>query len=685
MTEQKKVLLKQPAAVNPVARLAVDISLSHLDRPFDYLVPQSLADEVLPGIRVRVRFAGKLVNAFVLERVAASDHQGRLAFIERSVSPEVVLTPEIARLARTVADRGAGTLADVLRLAVPPRHAAAEAASRHTDLAKASIVPAPVSSARAATAADSAEAWSRYVSGPQLITALRAGTPARAIWAALPGGDWPAEIAQAVAACARRGAGVVVVLPDVRDVALVDEALTHELGAGSHLVLTADLGPALRYRRFLAISRGEIRVVIGTRAAAFAPVRDLGLVVIWDDGDDLHAEPRAPYVHAREVLILRAHMAGAAAIVGGHAVTAEAARLVATGWAHFARPDRVRLREVAPRISGADDPATERNPAPGGSRLSAAVWSAAREALAADTPVLIQVPRAGYLPVLACDTCRTPVRCVSCGGPVGSVAGASPGCRWCGRLAVGATGWRCPSCSGSRFRAVVVGASRTAEELGKGFPGVPVRTSAHGQVLARVPAGRSLVVATPGAEPVVPGGYGAAVLLDGWVLLSRADLRAGEEAVRRWLNAAALVRSGASGGRVVLLADPGMRAVQAVIRWDPIAYAERELGERETLGLPPAAAIAELVGDIGAVEELVLAAALPDWADVLGPVAVRAAGAAGSAEFAVSDRELVRTLIRAPRDHGTELARALHSAQALRTARKAAGSARVRIDPVDIG
>ena len=65
----------------------------------------------------------------------------------------------------------------------------------------------------------------------------------------------------------------------------------------------------------------------------FAPVAELGLVVIWDDGDDLHEEPRAPYPHAREVLALRAHRFGAAALMGGFARTTEATQLVASGWA----------------------------------------------------------------------------------------------------------------------------------------------------------------------------------------------------------------------------------------------------------------------------------------------------------------------------------------------------------------
>src|SRR4051794_11566946 len=91
---------RSAAAGLPVARVWVDVPLAHLDRPFDYLVPAEADAAVRPGARVRVRFAGQLVSGFVAERVAASQHQGRLAFLDRAVSAEAVLTPEVARLAR---------------------------------------------------------------------------------------------------------------------------------------------------------------------------------------------------------------------------------------------------------------------------------------------------------------------------------------------------------------------------------------------------------------------------------------------------------------------------------------------------------------------------------------------------------------------------------------------------------
>ncbi|HET9971263.1 MAG TPA: primosomal protein N' [Streptosporangiaceae bacterium] len=666
----------------PVARVAVDISLAHLDRPFDYLVPASMDEAAGPGVRVRVRFAGQLVDGYLLERAQTSEHQGRLARIERVISPEPVLTPEIFDLARAVADRYAGTLADVLRLAIPPRHATAE---RETPREP----PARGHGAQPPAAMPDPGPWARYAAGPGFLAGLAEGRPVRAAWSALPGPEpgWPAEIAVAAATTAAAGRGVVIVLPDARDLGLVDAALTAALpgAAQEHVCLTADLGPAERYRRWLAVRRGLVRVVAGTRAAMFAPVAELGLVVLWDDGDDLHAEPRAPYPHAREVLALRAHRAGAAALIGGFARTAELTQLIAGGWARplAGRPEV--LRQVAPRTRAAPDEAElARDAAAMTARLPSLALRTARAGIAGG-PVLVQVPRRGYLAAVACGRCRAQARCGPCSGPL-EISGSheTPGCRWCGALA---PDWSCARCGAGRLRALVTGAARTAEELGRAFPGVPVRTSGGQHVLAAVPAEPALVIATPGAEPVAPGGYAAALLLDGWALLGRPSLRAAEEALRRWLNAAALVRP---AGSVVVLADAALPAVQALIRWDPVLFAERELAERAELGFPPAVRMASVTGTPEAVARFVTAAALPGQAEVLGPVPAGGGWGGGQPPHkhggSGGDRppEESRALIRIGRQDGLALARALHAAQASRSARKDGGPVRVQLDPAEV-
>ncbi|MGV9243756.1 primosomal protein N' [Streptomyces sp. NPDC003710] len=669
----------------PVARVLVDKGVLHLDRYFDYAVPEELDAVARPGVRVRVRFGagartvregrregGGLIDGFLVERVPESDYTGPLAALAQVVSPEPVLSPELLELARAVADRYAGSLADVLQLAVPPRHARAEATETGPP-------PAP-------PAAPDPGSWRRYGRGPEFLRSLASGGAPRAVWTALPGPQWAEEIARAVQATLASGRGALVVVPAGRPTARVDAALRALMGDGRHAVLTADAGQERRYREWLAIRRGAVRAVVGTRAAMFAPVRDLGLVVVWDDGDPAHSDDNAPFPHVREVLELRASRDKCAFLLGGWSCTVEAAQLVESGWAAPLVADREQVRAAAPLVRTVGDGDLARDEGARAARLPTLAWAVVREGLR-HGPVLVQVPRRGYVPRLACAHCRAPARCRHCAGPLTAQDAGELRCGWCGREE---SAWHCPECGGFRLRAQVVGARRTAEELGRAFPAVPVRTSGREQVLDTVPDTPALVVSTPGAEPVAEGGYAAALLLDGWAMLGRPDLRAGEEALRRWIGAGALVRPQSAGGTVVVVAEPTLRPVQALVRWDPVGHAVRELAERAELGFPPVSRMAEVSGPAEAVAGFLAGAGLPPDAEVLGPVPVPVteAGRPRRTGGPPPGERWERALIRVPPGSGAALAAALKTALAARTARAGSGGSeavRIRVDPPDIG
>ncbi|WP_284716252.1 primosomal protein N' [Streptomyces sp. G1] len=657
----------------PVARVLVNKGVLHLDRLFDYAVPAELSETAQPGVRVRVRFGagshrvhggrregGGLIDGFVIERRAESDYNGALAALAQVVSPEVVLGPRMLALARAVADRYAGSLADVLQLALPARSARAES--------KPSPEPLPP------PAAPRPAGWERYGAGPGFLRALAGGGTPRAVWTALPGPGWADELARAMAATLASGRGALAVVPDGRTAARVDAALTALLGEGRHALLTAESGPEKRYREWLAVSRGSVRAVVGTRAAMFAPVRDLGLVAVWDDGDSSHSDDRAPFPHVREVLELRAVTDGCGFLVGSTSCTVEAAQLVESGWARPLVADRDTVRTYAPRIRTVGDELLARDGAARAARLPSLAWETVREGLKTG-PVLVQVPRRGYVPRLACERCRTPARCTVCAGPLEAPDARDLHCGWCGRAE---PAWHCEECGSFRLRAQVVGARRTAEELGRAFPAVPVRTSGRDHILDEVPDRPALVVSTPGAEPVAAGaGYAAALLLDGWAMLSRPDLRASEDALRRWIAAASLVRG---DGQVVVVAEPTLRPVQALVRWDPVGHAVRELAERAQLGFPPVSRMAAVAaGSAEAVSAFLAGAGLPVDAEILGPVPLP--GRRGEASAGE------RALVRVPPGSGAALAAALKSAQAARLARgvPVSEAVRIRIDPLDIG
>ncbi|GAB2754657.1 primosomal protein N' [Salinifilum aidingensis] len=670
MATRGKAQQRTPAEHLPIARVLVDVALpAHLDRTFDYRVPEHLSASARVGCRVRVRFRGKLADGFVLERAGSTDFPGKLAWLERVASAEPVLTPELLELCRGVAARYGGMVSDVVRLAVPPRSPSGERT-------------APTGPA-AAPARPAAEAWQRYARGPAFLDALAGERGPRAVWQALPGEDWPRRLAEAAATAASSGRGALLVVPDHRDLARLHEACVELLGTGGVVALTGELPPAERYRRWLAVLRGCARVVVGTRGAMFAPVRDLGLAAVWDDGDELHSYPQVPYPHVRDVLTHRAHSSGAGLLVGAFARTAEAQLLVESGWAPEITADRGTVRAASPRMTaiGEHDSQLARDPAARAARLPSVAFDAARAALQREAPVLVQVPRRGYVPALACADCRERARCRHCAGPLAlshGDGGARPAsCRWCGATEAA---FRCPQCGSRRLRAVAVGAERTAEELGRAFSNVPVRTSGAGDVLATVPARPALIVSTPGAEPAAEGGYGAALLLDGSTLLGRPELRATETALRLWFTAAALVRPASAGGRVVVMADSDLQPVQALVRWDPGWYAELELAEREQLGFPPARRVAAVDGTPEAVESLVDSAELPDTAEVLGPVPLSEIAGASAAD---EEDERERLLVRVDRSESRALAQSLHAAQVARAARKAS-ELRVRLDPLEM-
>ncbi|HSU74414.1 MAG TPA: primosomal protein N' [Terrabacter sp.] len=670
---------EQRPAAGPVAAVVVETPLAHLDRVFEYAVPDELAADAVPGARVRVRFSGRELDGFVVERRERPQHDGRLTPLRRVVSPEPVLTPEVLALCRAVADRYAGTLSDVLRLAVPKRHATAE---RNLPLEgppqEEVTAPAP-------------GPWTAYPAGPAWLRRLAEGEGPAAAWAALPArgrqDDWPEALAVAAATSLAAGRGALIVVPDHRDVDRLDAALTALLGKGRHVRLTADQGPQARYTAWLKVLRGHARVVIGTRAAAFAPVHDLGLVAWWDDGDDLLAEPRAPYHHVGVVLGLRAAATGAALLAGGYSRSLRVQVGVESGALVPVEADGAALRAAAPRVTIAGEGVDEERDGPAArAHIPSRAWRVAKDALV-DGPVLVQVPRRGYLPALSCAECRTPVRCARCQGPVAlGAAGTAPACRWCG-LALAGSGFECGHCGSRRLRSSVTGARRTAEEIGRAFPGFPVHTSGSGEVLATVGREPALVIATPGAEPVADGGYTAVLLLDAWASLDLPVLDAPLEALRRWMAAAALARQGRA---VVLSGAPeavALPAVEALVRWDPTWLAARELEERRELGLPPAVRMAQLTGGRRPLEEALEQADLPASAQVLGPVRLSPAAAAlrRAAVDADGDRATAdhHALVRVPLGETGALTRALLALKAFRSARKEADVVAVRVDPLD--
>jgi primosomal protein N' (replication factor Y) (superfamily II helicase) len=618
-------------AARLVARVLIDSPLPQLDRLFDYAIPAALAQTAVPGVRVRVplRSAGRVADGYIVELGAPGDYSGALSELDEVVSPIPVLSPAVWRLARRASERAAGTASDIVRLAVPNRQVRVEKAYLAAE--QRALIP--------------------ELPQPQPI----AGYPAGAIEAAignagrlavdaLPGvvqtgnghwvGRWAVTMAAAAASTLSGGRSAILAVADYRDQEQLEAALADVLPAESVVRLDARQSNPDRYRGFLRCLSGGPLVIVGNRSVVYAPADSLGLIALFDDGDPLHSEPLAPYVHSRDAALLRQEQENTALIMLGHSRSTEVERLVEIGWMQSLSPAPAVLPRVIPT---AQQQSTDRLAAQ--ARIPSSAWQEARAALE-HGPVLVQVARPGYAPRLACADCRQSARCAACEGPLGQrTARSVPACAWCGALAVN---WSCSNCEGTKLRVIGSGASRTAEDLGRAFPGVRVIIADGERPIMQLDDKPALVIATRGAEPIAAGGYRAVLLLDGETLVARESLRVGEDCLRTWSNAAALAAHRAP----VILVGVGGALASALATWRQADYARAELADRRQLRFPPAIRVASVSGSLQAVADAVAAAPVAPT-DALGPVEI--------------GEGLVRTIVRFDYAQGAEVAAALRA------------------------
>jgi primosomal protein N' (replication factor Y) len=540
----------------------VESPVPRLDRLLDYVIPEELVADVVVGCRVRVplgKGGARRIDAFVVGISEKSATEMVLAEIESTHGSVPVLTPALWSLARAVADRNGGGAADILRGAIPKRGVRIEKGRQFTPRA----MPTPRPTERTALTLDAG-----VIETPD-------GPTLRSL----------SQVADLV-----RGAvaGVIVVVPDWRDLALLSRAL----GDVPHVTVDSSGTPSERYGRYLDILSGDARIVIGTRAAVYAPVLDLELLIVVDESDPLLEEPHTPYVHARDAAVVRNSIEGGRLVFASITPSVESTRFVELGFIESSVTTPARATVILANDVSDDGFASR-------ARIPSSGWRVLREALERG-PVLVQVSRPGFTPQVVCAACRTPHRCGTCRSLLSGNRDGTVLCRVCGLTPIGL---KCGHCSGRETAWSGVGSVRTADELGRAFPGVPVVVADGEHRALEVPRRASLVIATRGAEPIVSGGYEAVLIVDGDKELQRPGLRTSENCLRWWGHASSLAADGAT----VVLAnvDGAFASLFASNQWETII--ETELRERRALGFPPATraiAVRGSIKDMQTVREL---------------------------------------------------------------------------------
>jgi primosomal protein N' (replication factor Y) (superfamily II helicase) len=535
-------------------RLVPDVPAIH--RRFDYSVPPDMADAIRVGSRVRIELHGRRVGAWVVEDDVTPP--------DGIVPKPIALSsgegppPSVVSLAEWAAWRWAGPMSSFLGTASPPR-----VVRRHRD-------------------SGSGAPGDLIGSGPLPGKVMSTGGGAVGIVAeALVDPSTPS----------------VVRLAPALDATLIVLELVHRLGAAGVLVLApshvragqlatrlrqAGAPVALLPDAWEAASGGR-HVVVGTRAAAWAPLPRVTAVVVLDAHDEAYREERAPTWSAVDVVVERLRR-----VAGPVVLVTPCPRVTQLAGATVVRTGREVERRGWPAVEvvdrTGDDPRT--------GLFSERLVRLLRSVLDAPTGrVVCILNRTGRARLLACAHCGALARCTRCGGPVAQhQSGGVLRCRRCGdsRPAM------CAECDSTRLKVVRIGVSRATEELSAlvGVEAVEVTGDSQGAVEESA----RLVVGTEAALHRTPRADAVALLdIDQHLLAPR--FAAGEETLALLSRAARLVGGRDTGGRVLVQTRlPDHEVLRAAVHANPSILSDAEDRIRASLALPPYGAIALLRG-----------------------------------------------------------------------------------------
>ena len=586
------------------ARVVVDVAPAHLDRLFDYLVPEGMAVRV--GSRVRVVFNGRPRVGWVAEVAGTpSADVDRVRPLERVDGELSWFDDDELPLLRWVADRYAGTVADVLRHALPQRVVGVEQEARRWD------PPAPrEGDARPPCALTD---WRPYDASELLKATFDPRQGAPAFWLrVLPGDDPATLVADLVGRCLAGGRDALVLAPD--PVSPLPNAALDVAGAAGGADLRSER-PRDRARAFWRCRSGHARVAVGERSAVFAPLRNLGLVVVDDEANPAYKERRSPRHHAREVALARARRAGAVTVLLGDLPSANLWRLLQDGHVRKVAADRATERERAPRVDVAD--LSDPRPGTRRTRFTDAAARLLSEVVKDSGAAVVLASRGGQGTGIACRQCRLRRTCPECAG---SLSGALTDVWTCATCGWEGRAFPCSACGAIAHAPLAAGAGRFAAELARSYPAAdvgrmegfdapgPTRRPAIAVMTRGSVVARPAWLSTDDADVIV--------LPDADAMLGRPALDAAEDALRLWFAA------GHWGGRMVVQTrEPLSHAVQALVRWDPEGFWEREAVWRADLRYPPAGSLIDLRVPPAAADEVAaqLREALPADDAVLGP------------------------------------------------------------------
>lgn len=640
-----------------VAKVVVEVAL---DREFDYAIPPHLQGQIQEGCMVEVPFGRRWARGFVTG-LAESSSFPELKSIKAMEGEKPLITPAVLELAHWISSYYAAPVEHAVRTVLPGavrRKGAgfkqqlfvypvnedidvdtmaqlrkrAPAQARILDLlAAGELLPMAQLARTAETTSATVRALEKRglvrigpqtlhrdpLAGKQILRtkplelmpaqqhafelvqrAIDTHRPSVVLLYGVTGSGKTEVYLQALDYALKKGHSAIILVPEISLTPQTVERFRSRFGEGI-AVLHSHLSDGERHDEWHRIHKGKARIVIGARSALFAPVENLGLIVVDEEHEHSYKQGESPRYNARDVAVMRGHMEKAAVVLGSATPALESFHNALTGkYALATLPDRVDHRQMpAVRVV---DMRVESEKEGGAHILSTDLVEAIRGRLARSEQTILFLNRRGFATSLICRKCGYVAECRNCSVALTYHKAAQQlRCHICG--ACHPAPERCPNpeCRDPGFKYAGVGTQRVEEIVGKVFPhariqrmdsDTTVRKDSYGRYLGDFRAGKIDILI--GTQMIAKGLHFPNVTLVGIIFadlsLHMPDFRAGERTFQLLTQVAGRAGRGDVHGEVIVQTyTPHHTAVQAARRLDFEGFADQELCFRRELGYPP--------------------------------------------------------------------------------------------------
>jgi primosomal protein N' (replication factor Y) len=573
-----------------------------LDKPYDYSVPPEFRPRLRPGMRVRAPLGPRrsFVGVVFSLRLAAPDRE--LKGIEAVIDDEPALSEEMLELSGWLASRYCARLGECLRLLLPGVLGEKGGFRLRTESREAPGGPPPAGGFEMTPSqAAAVESLSREIRARAFSAHLLFGVPA----------SGKTEVyLRIIREALKTGGQALFLVPEISLSLPFFEHFARTAGGGLGgraagqpppvALWHSQLGARERRGVWLGLRSGAVRVAVGPRSACLLPFKDLRLAVLDEEQDEsFKQDGKAPYYHARDVVLERARRFGAVVVLGSATPSLESWERAEAGALGLVRmPERVWGGTGAPAVRIVSKPAA-------GGCFGLELVEAVRERLRRREQSILLVNRRGFSNFAICRRCGWVSRCPDC--EVAFIHHREEGgfrmrCHHCGRSA--GVPDSCGKCGRPDLNFSGIGTQRVVSEIRRLLPGLRVlrmdrdSVGEDDAIHRRFRDGEADVLV--GTKLAAKGFHFPRVTLVGVVdadtLLQMPDFRAAERTVQFLIQAAGRSGRAEMPGQVLLQTSiPTHYAIQAVARGDYDGFCRRELGLRKELRYPPASALVRLV------------------------------------------------------------------------------------------